>query len=280
MTGSERAGTILLGALGFVLGAIALWQPVGSVADSPRRLLVLDVPAWVRFLVLSAALAEFLAIVLIVIPNRLRRRSGGTPRKRLSAQRLSPIALLLFAVAVAIVAHQLQSLKDGPLGWLFGPGSGGEWFGDGSADPPSDMASVPLLDLGVSVTLSIVAAVVMAGSVLAVLLVKPWVTLAEWFREARERGGESPTRRCVRRSPRRAVSWWFWRSCEPPSGERVASSRWRPCPASRTDAANSSHSETNRRRDHQRAGVPIVFRGRRTTNSSSHAGTVAMISKT
>jgi hypothetical protein len=51
---------------------------------------------------------------------------------------------------------------------------------------------VPLLDLGVSITLSIVAAVVIACSILAVLLVRPWVTIAEWLRQARVRRGASP----------------------------------------------------------------------------------------
>src|SRR5690349_11264783 len=118
MSGSERTGTILLAALGLVLGAIALWQPVGPIADSPRRLLVLDVPTWVRFVLLGAALVELLAIVLVVIPNRLRKRSDGTPRKRPAASRLSPIsviALLLPALAVAIAFDQLRYLEGGPF---------------------------------------------------------------------------------------------------------------------------------------------------------------------
>ena len=192
---SERTGTILLAALGLVLGAIALWQPVGPTADSPSRRLMLDMPTWVQFMLLGAALVELLAIVLVMIANRLRKEPDGTPRKRPSARRLSPIsvlALLLPALAVAIAIDQLQHLEGGPFGWLFGAGSRGGWFGGGSADPPPDVVSVPLFDLGVSVTLSIVAAVVMACSVLAVLVVKPWVTIAEWLRQARARHDVSP----------------------------------------------------------------------------------------
>ena len=186
MPGSERTGTILLAALGLGLGAMALWQPAGPTAGSPGRLLVLDVPTWVQFVLLGAALVELLAIVLVVIPDRLRRRAEGTPRKRSSASRLSRIlvmALLLPALAVAI--DRLQHIEGGPFGWLSGAGSMGGWFGGGSTDPPPDVVSVPLLDLGVSLALSIVAAVVMACSILAVLLVRPWVPIAEWLRQAR-----------------------------------------------------------------------------------------------
>ena len=195
MSGSERTGTILLAALGLVLGAIALWQPVGPIADSPGRRLVLDVPTWVQFVLLGAALVELLAIVLVVIPDRFRKRADGTPRKRPSARRLSPIsvmALLLPALAVAIAIDRLQYFEGGTSGWLFGAGSRNGWFGGGGGDPPPDVVSVPLLDLGVSMMLSIVAAVVMACSVLAVLLVKPWETTAEWLRQARVRSSVSP----------------------------------------------------------------------------------------
>jgi membrane protein implicated in regulation of membrane protease activity len=192
MSGSERTGTTLLAALGLVLGAIALWQPVGPIADSPGQRLVLDVPAWVQFVLLGATLVEFLAIVLVMIPNRLKKRSDGTLQRRPSAMRLSPIekmALLLPLAAVAIAAYQSQYFESGRFGWLFG--SRGGWFGSSSADPP-DAVSVPLLDLSVSITLSLVAAVVIACSILAVLLVRPWVTIAEWLRQARVRRGASP----------------------------------------------------------------------------------------
>ena len=94
MPGSERTGTILLAAFGLGLGAIALWHPVGPIADSPRRRLALDVPTWVQFMLLGAALVELLAIVMIMIPDRLRKRAAGTPRKRPSASRLSPLAVM------------------------------------------------------------------------------------------------------------------------------------------------------------------------------------------
>jgi len=193
MSGSERTGTTLLAAVGLVLGAIALWQPVGPIADSPGQRLVLDVPAWVQFVLLGATLVEFLAIVLVMIPNRLKKRSDGTLQRRPSAMRLSPIekmALLLPLAAVAIAAYQSQYFESGRFGWLFG--SRGGWFGSSSADPPPDAVSVPLLDLSVSITLSLVAAVVIACSILAVLLVRPWVTIAEWLRQARVRRGASP----------------------------------------------------------------------------------------
>jgi len=193
MSGSERIGTTLLAALGLVLGALALWQPVGPIADSPGQRLVLDVPAWVQFVLLGATLVEFLAIVLVMIPNRLKKRSDGTLQRRPSAMRLSPIekmALLLPLAAVAIAAYQSQYFESGRFGWLFG--SRGGWFGSSSADPPPDAVSVPLLDLSVSITLSLVAAVVIACSILAVLLVRPWVTIAEWLRQARVRRGASP----------------------------------------------------------------------------------------
>jgi len=193
MLGSERTGTILLAALGLALGATALWQPVGPIADSPGQRLVLDVPAWVQFVLLGATLVEFLAIVLVMIPNRLKKRSDGTLQRRPSAMRLSPsekMAFLLPLAAVAIAAYQSQYFESGRFGWLFG--SRGGWFGSSSADPPPDAVSVPLLDLSVSITLSLVAAVVIACSILAILLVRPWVTIAEWLRQARVRRGASP----------------------------------------------------------------------------------------
>jgi hypothetical protein len=140
---------------------------------------------------LGATLVEFLAIVLVMIPNRLKKRPDGTLQKRPSAMRLSPIekmALLLPLAAVAIAAYQSQYFESGRIGWLFGAGSRGGWFGS-SADPPPDVVSVPLLDLSVSITLSIVAVVVIACSILAVLLVRPWVTIAEWLRQVRVRRG-------------------------------------------------------------------------------------------
>ena len=193
MSGSERTGTILLAALGLVLGAIALWQPVGPIADSPGHRLVLDVPTWVQVVLLAAALVEFLAIMLVMIPNRLKKGLDGTLKKRPSAMRLSPMAkmaLLLPIAAVVIAAYQSQYFESGPFGWLSGSGSRGGWFD--STEPPPDMVSVPLLDLSVSITLSIVAVVVIACSILAVLLVRPWVTIAEWLRQVRARGGASP----------------------------------------------------------------------------------------
>src|SRR4051794_17229562 len=105
MLGSERTGTILLAVLGLVLGSIALWQPVGPVADSPARRLLLELPDWVQFVLLGAALLEFLAIMLLMLVNRLKQRTDGMPQKRPSATRLSPLrqlALLLPFVAVAI----------------------------------------------------------------------------------------------------------------------------------------------------------------------------------
>ena len=132
MSRSERTGTTLLAALGLVLGAIALWQPVGPIADSPGQRLVLDVPTWVQFVLLGATLVEFLAIVLVMIPNRLKKRPDGTLQKRPSAMRLSPIekmALLLPFAAVAIAAYQSQYFESGRFGWLFGAGSRGGWFG-------------------------------------------------------------------------------------------------------------------------------------------------------
>ncbi|GEM_PF-2749456 len=188
MARSERTGTILLAVLGLVLGAIALWQPLGPIADSPSRGLVFDVPTWVQFLLLGAALIEFFAIMLVIMSNRLKKRSDGTPRKRPSATRLSPVAvmaLLLPALALAIAADQARYFEGGLFGWLLGPGSGGGWFGNRSADPPPDVISVPLFDLGVSILLSIAAVVVMACSVLVMLMIKPWVTIAEWLRKAR-----------------------------------------------------------------------------------------------
>ena len=115
MSGSERTGTTLLAALGLVLGAIALWQPVGPIANSPGQRLVLDVPAWVQFVLLGATLVEFLAIVLVMIPNRLKKRPDGTLQKRPSAMRLSPIekmALLLPFAAVAIAAYQSAVFRE------------------------------------------------------------------------------------------------------------------------------------------------------------------------
>jgi hypothetical protein len=159
MSGSERTGTILLAALGLVLGAIALWQPVGPIADSPGHRLVLDVPSWVQFALLAASLVDFLAIVLVMIPHRLKKRPDGTLQKRPSAMRLSLIekmALLLPIATVVIAAYQSQYFESGRFGWLFGAGSSDGWFG--GADPPPDMVNVPLLDLSVSITLSIVAA--------------------------------------------------------------------------------------------------------------------------
>ena len=195
MARSERTGTILLAVLGLVLGAIALWQPLGPIADSPGRGLVFDVPTWVQFLLLGAALIEFLAIVLLIVSNRLKKQSDGTPRKHPSATRLSPIAvmaLLLPALALAIAADQSQYFEGGRFAWLFGVGSGGGWFGSGISDLPPDAISVPLLDLGVSIMLSIAAVIVMACSVLAVLLIKPWVTIAAWLRQARVPRSGSP----------------------------------------------------------------------------------------
>jgi membrane protein implicated in regulation of membrane protease activity len=193
MSGSERTGTILLAALGLVLGAIALWQPVGSIADSPGRRLVLDVPTWVQFALLGATVIEFLAVVLIIIPNRLKKGPDGTLQKRPSAMRLSPIeklAVLLPFAAVAFAAYKSEHLESGRLGWLFGTGLRGGGFG--GADPRPEMVSVPLLDLTVSTTLSIVAVVVVAGSILAVLLVRPWETIAELLRQARVRRSALP----------------------------------------------------------------------------------------
>ena len=201
MSRSERTGTTLLAALGLVLGAIALWQPVGPIADLPGQRLVLAVPTWVQFVLLGATLVEFLAIVLVMIPNWLKKRPDGTLEKRPSAMRLSPIekmALLLPLAAVAIAAYQSQYFESGRFGWLFGAGSRGGWFGS-SADPPPDVVSVPLLDLSVSITLGIVAAVVVACSILAVLLVRPWVTIAEWLRQERVRRGARPLRTWHRR---------------------------------------------------------------------------------
>jgi hypothetical protein len=195
MPGSERTGTILLAALGLVLGAIALWQPVGAIADSPGRHLVLDVPTWVQFVLVSAALVEFLAIVLVIIPSRLKKRPDDTLRKHSSAVRLlltEKIALLLPFAAVAIATYQSKYFEPGRFGWLFGAGSRGAWFGSGSADPRPDVVSVPLLDLSMSITLSIVAAIVIACSILAVVMVRPWVTIAEWLRQARVRRSTSP----------------------------------------------------------------------------------------
>ena len=195
MSRSERTGTTLLAALGLVLGAIALWQPVGPIADSPGQRLVLDVPTWVQFVLLGAMLIEFLAIVLVMIPNRLRKRPEGTQQKRPSSMRLSPIekmALLLPLAAVVIAAHKSQYFESGWFGWLFGTGSRGGWFGSSSANPPPDVVSVPLLDISVSITLSIVAAVVIACSILAVLLVRPWVTITEWLRRAWVRRRATP----------------------------------------------------------------------------------------
>jgi hypothetical protein len=129
-----------------------------------------------------------------MIPNRLKKRPDGTLEKRPSAMRLSPIekmALLLPLAAVAIAAYQSKYFESGRIGWLFGAGSRGGWLGS-SADPPPDVVSVPLLDLSVSITLGIVAAVVIACSILAVLLVRPWVTIAEWLRQVRVRRGASP----------------------------------------------------------------------------------------
>src|SRR6266567_6103855 len=167
MRGSERTGTILLAALGLGLGAISLWQPVGPIVDSPGRRLMFDVRTWVRFMLLGAALVGFLAIVLVVVPNRLKKQSDGTPRKGPSATRLSPIAtmaLLLPFVAVAIAVDQSRYFEGGLFGWLFGAGPRDGWFDSGSADPPPDVINVPLLDLGVSVMLSTVAVVVVACS--------------------------------------------------------------------------------------------------------------------
>ena len=59
MSGSDRTVTILLAALGLVLGAIALWQPVGPITDSPGQRLVLDLPTSGQFVLLGAALADF-----------------------------------------------------------------------------------------------------------------------------------------------------------------------------------------------------------------------------
>jgi hypothetical protein len=195
MSGSDRTATILLAAFGLVLGAIALWQPAGPIADSPGRRLVLDLPTWVQFVLLGAVLVEFLAIVLVMIPNPRKKRPGSL-QKRPSAMRQSPLAmmaLLLSFAALAIAAYEsVQYLESGRFGWLFGAGSRGGWFGSGSADPPPDVVSVPLLDLGVSITLSIMAAVVVASSILAVLLVRPWVTIAEWLRQARVRRRATP----------------------------------------------------------------------------------------
>jgi membrane protein implicated in regulation of membrane protease activity len=80
MSGSERTGTTLLAALGLVLGAIALWQPVGPIADSPGQRLVLAVPTWVQFVLLGATLVEFLAIEGRLV--RQQRRSAARRGQR------------------------------------------------------------------------------------------------------------------------------------------------------------------------------------------------------
>jgi uncharacterized protein YjiS (DUF1127 family) len=92
---------------------------------------------------------------------------------------------------VAIAVYQSQHFESGQFSWLFGAGSRSGWFGGGSADPPPDVVSVPLLDLSVSIALSVVAAVVIGCSILAILLAQPWVTIAEWLRQKRGRRGAS-----------------------------------------------------------------------------------------
>jgi hypothetical protein len=184
---------VLLAALGLALGTIALWQPVRPIADSPGQRLVLDLPTWVQFVLVGAALVEFLAIVLVMIPSRLKQRPDDTLQKRPSATRLSLVAkmaVLLPLAAVVFATYQSKYFESGRIGWLFGVGSSGGWFGN--ADPRPDVVSVPLLDLGVSITLSILAAVVIACAILAVLTVRPWVTIAQWLRQARVRRGASP----------------------------------------------------------------------------------------
>src|SRR5262249_40878586 len=141
MSGSERTRTILLAALGLVLGVIALWQPVGPIADSPGRRLVLDVPIWVQAVLLGAMLVEFLAIVLVIIPNRLKKQSDSTLQKRPAAMRLSPIekmAVILPLAAAVIAAYQSKYLESGGIGWLFGAGSRSGWSGGAAADLPPD----------------------------------------------------------------------------------------------------------------------------------------------
>ena len=195
MSVSERTGTILLAALGLVLGVIALWQPVGPIAGSPGQRLVLDLPIWVQILLLGATLVEFLAIVLVVIPARLKKQLDSTLQKRPSAMRLSPVGTLAltlpFAVVVVAVC-QSKYFENGQLSWLFGTGWSGGWFDSSKADLPRDAVTVPLLDVSVSITLSIVAVVVVACSLLVVWLARPWVMTAEWLRQAGARHGPSP----------------------------------------------------------------------------------------
>ena len=77
MSRSERTRTTLLAALGLVLGAIALWQPVGPITDSPGQRLVLDVPTWVQFVLLVATL--FRLSLNIATTRQIHARMSATP---------------------------------------------------------------------------------------------------------------------------------------------------------------------------------------------------------
>jgi len=169
-----------LAAIGMVIAALALSRPGALQPATIGYRLALSVPGWVMAALGAAALAMFLSIVWVMIATPPRKRPNDFAPER---RRLSRIEFILFMLLLAVLAGTgavALHLTDADLlsAWL--GGARAPLMPYNAANLPA-VIQVPLVNLGVTAALAVLAAAMIGFALLVVVLNQPWTAIAEWF---------------------------------------------------------------------------------------------------
>ena len=193
---SPRSPPSWLAATGFALAVTAMWRPGILVSVAPGHRLALGLPDWVLVVVAVAAFAMFLAIVSVLIPSPRRKDPDDFELEPPPPPRVSPamlIALFLLLAAMVTGTVILLHLLDAGLFNTPYPGSGHREPQAGASPPiqvqgpERDVMTAPAIDLGLTLLLGAVAAVIITFALLVIAVNPPWATIADWVRFRRRR---------------------------------------------------------------------------------------------
>jgi hypothetical protein len=150
------------------------------------------VPGGVLIALIGAALTVCLAIISILIPAPRRKDPEDFELEPPPPPRLSPVALialflgLALAVAGVVAALHAVDLQHGANGAGL-PAAAGAQRAAVQMPPARSVLHASVIDWSVTLTLSMLAVVIIGCACLVIVGNEPWAALAEWFRRPAKR---------------------------------------------------------------------------------------------
>jgi len=184
----------LLAAVGMVVAVAASWRPGLLPAKAVGYRLELHLPGWILAALAVALCAACLAISSSLLASPRRKDPEDFEFEPPPPPRLSPaffVLLFLFmAIAAACAFFLLQMVQVQHAMRTVGTTLGLHAPGSRPAAPPAQphgAIHAAMADWGLTLTIAVLAAIIIGFASLVIVANQPWYTFMEWFRRHRRR---------------------------------------------------------------------------------------------